>query len=196
MSPQSPMRKIHVIHAHPYPRASKVNHALLDEVLATPGIQVHELYELYPNFHIDVEREQQALLNADVVIFLHPMYWYSCPALMKEWIDSVLLLGFAYGEGGTALKGKYWLNVISTGGPEEAYARSGYNFFEIEELLRPFEQTAYLCGMIPLRPFVTHSAGKLSFKDVGAQVLQFRGMLRGIQQGTMPEAYLTRTSQQ
>ncbi len=194
MALDSNSKHILVIYAHPYPRASRVNHALHVEVQGTPGVVVHELYELYPNFHINIEKEQRALRDADVVIFMHPMYWYSCPALMKEWIDTVLLLGFAYGEGGTALQGKYWLNVISTGGPEEAYGRSGYNFFEVEELLRPFEQTAYLCGMIPLRPFVTHSAGKISFKAIGEQVRRFRDLLIGIKQGTLPEAYQTKVN--
>jgi glutathione-regulated potassium-efflux system ancillary protein KefG len=86
------------------------------------------------------------------------MYWYSTPALLKEWFDLVWLHGFAYGRGGTALKGKRLLVACSTGGDAEAYGRRGFNRFTVEEFLRPLEQTAALCGMAWEEPFVLHAS--------------------------------------
>ena len=115
---------------------------------------MNDLYESYPDFHINIAREQALLLEHDVIIFQHPFYWYSSPAILKQWQDLVLEYGFAYGRDGTQLNGKLFLTAISTGGPGSAYQRSGYNYFTVRELLAPFEQTARLCGMTYLPPFV------------------------------------------
>ena len=82
---------------------------------------IHDLYEVYPTLSIDVKREQALLLEHDVIVFQHPFYWYSCPAILKEWQDLVLEHGWAYGVGGTQLRGKITLNAITTGGPAHAY---------------------------------------------------------------------------
>jgi putative NADPH-quinone reductase len=89
---------------------------------------------------------------------MHPLYWYSTPAILKEWQDLVLEYGFAYGAGGTALFGKIFFNALTAGGPEAAYRAAGYNHFTIRELLNPLEQTAELCGMVYLPPFALFGA--------------------------------------
>ena len=48
-----------------------------------PIVEVRSLYDLYPDFAIDVEAEQAALLRADIVVWQHPLYWYSVPPLMQ-----------------------------------------------------------------------------------------------------------------
>jgi glutathione-regulated potassium-efflux system ancillary protein KefG len=119
------------------------------------------LYEEYPDFQIDVEREQKLLLDHDIIVLQHPFFWYSGPALLKEWEDLVLEYGFAYGVGGTMLAGKRMLSAITTGSPEAAYRRVGYNYFTIREFLTPFEQTARFCHMEYLPPFVVFGSFKL-----------------------------------
>ena len=125
-------------------------------------ITFHDLYEAYPDFHLDVAREQQQLLEHDVVILQHPFYWYSAPALLKEWLDLVLEYGFAYGPGGTRLHGKTLVSALTTGGAAQGYGRGGHNHFTIAELLTPFEQTARLCGMKWLSPFVVYGTIRLT----------------------------------
>ncbi|MBV8099248.1 MAG: NAD(P)H-dependent oxidoreductase [Verrucomicrobia bacterium] len=147
-------RRLLLLFAHPAIHKSRVNHLLLSYVQSLSGVTVNDLYESYPRFYIDVAREQALLLEHDVIIFQHPFYWYSSPAILKQWQDLVLEYGFAYGKNGTRLHGKLFLTAISTGGPSSAYQRSGYNYFTIRELLAPFEQTARLCGMTYLPPFV------------------------------------------
>jgi glutathione-regulated potassium-efflux system ancillary protein KefG len=149
-----PSRRLLILFAHPAIHKSRVNHVLLSSVQSLPGITVNDLYESYPNFHVNIAREQALLLEHDVIIFQHPFYWYSSPAILKQWQDLVLEYGFAYGRDGTRLNGKLFLTAISTGGPSSAYQRSGYNYFTVRELLAPFEQTARLCGMTYLPPFV------------------------------------------
>lgn len=149
---KEPANKILVLFAHPVFQTSLLNQTLIEALPESPDITFHDLYEAYPNFMIDVAHEQQLLLHHDVIVFQHPMYWYSCPALLKEWMDLVLEHGFAYGTEGTALAGKKFISVISTGGAEENYA----GVRNIRELLKPFEHTAKLCNMTFLPPMITY----------------------------------------
>ncbi|WP_315983290.1 NAD(P)H-dependent oxidoreductase [Aliamphritea spongicola] len=108
---------------------------------------IRRLDSLYPDYRIDVAAEQQALLEAEVIILQFPFYWYSVPALLKKWLDDVLAYDFAYGANGDKLKGKDLVLSFTIGGPEEAYDPQGYNHFPIAELIKPLQQTAYLAGM-------------------------------------------------
>jgi glutathione-regulated potassium-efflux system ancillary protein KefG len=74
----------------------------------------------------------------------------------------VLEIGWAYGPGGTALKGKLCFNAITTGGAREAYSREGRNSFSLREFLVPFEQTARLCQMTYLPPFAVQGTHRLT----------------------------------
>jgi glutathione-regulated potassium-efflux system ancillary protein KefG len=171
-------RRVLVQFAHPVLERSQVNRPLIDAVAALPGVTVNDLYEQYPTLAIDVAREQELLVAHDVIVFHHPFYWYSTPALLKQWQDMVLEHGWAYGEGGTALTGKITFNVVTTGGPANAYRREGYNRFTVRQLLAPYEQTASLCRMIYLAPFVTHAALRLPGKpELEIHLAAYRDLL-------------------
>src|SRR6187455_1899648 len=98
--------RVLILFAHPALHRSRVNRVLVEAVRSLEGVTFHDLYEVYPDLLLDVDREQALLREHDVVVWQHPFFWYSAPALVKEWQDLVLELGFAYGEGGTALRGK------------------------------------------------------------------------------------------
>ena len=142
------------------------------------GVVVNDLYERYPDFQIDVEREKALLEEASHVIFQHPFYWYSTPSLLKEWFDVVLQYGWAYGGGGNALVGKRARTVLTTGGSKEAYCAEGHNGYPVEELLRPVEQTARLCGMSWEAPLVFYGALHLNDRDLEAAAETYRKVLR------------------
>lgn len=153
--------RILILFAHPALEKSRVNRQLLQAVLDLESVTIHDLYESYPSFHINIRREQELLTSHDIIVFHHPFYWYSSPAILKEWQDLVLEHGFAYGQGGSALRGRRLLSAITTGGSEQTYSRQGYNYFTIRELLTPFEQTAQLCGMEYLPPFVVQGTHQI-----------------------------------
>ncbi|WP_038175153.1 MULTISPECIES: glutathione-regulated potassium-efflux system ancillary protein KefG [Vibrio] len=149
--------KVLVLYAHPEPQASVANQMMIKKIESLEHVTVHDLYAHYPDFFIDVVAEQKLLDGHDVIVFHHPLYMYSCPALLKEWLDRVLGKGFAFGKG-EALKGKYWRSVITTGGKQEAFGRSGYNRYPLAEILQPFELTAALCQMHWIEPLVLYWA--------------------------------------
>lgn len=162
-----------VVFAHPALERARVGAAMIAAAGAAPGVEVRDLYELYPDFAIDVEAEQAALARADAVILQFPFFWYSTPALMKEWLDLVLTHGFAYGEKGLALEGKTLACAISTGGGARAYQDKGHNRFTIEDFLRPLDQTAHLCRMRWAKPFVVHDAAVLTAADLEREAARY-----------------------
>ena len=149
---------IAVVYAHPYPQHSRAGAALLSAIAQVPGLEVRSLYDRYPDFDIDVAAEQAALEDARLVIWMHPLYWYTVPALMKLWLEQVLVRGWAYGEGGGALAGKDCLWVTTTGGDEAAFSPAGRHAHEFPAFVPAVEQTARFCGMNWLEPFVLHGA--------------------------------------
>lgn len=172
-----------VLFCHPMRHKSRVNRALAARAATVPGVTVHDLYEAYPDFAIDVEAEQALLASHDVIVWQHPLYWYSTPALLKEWQDLVLQRGWAYGAGGMALRGKRLLSAISTGGPAEAYTEEGMHGIGLLPLLAPVRQTARLCGMTWLPPFVVHGSHRLSSAEIDEAATQYAALLAALHEG-------------
>lgn len=169
--------RIYLLAAHPHWRESRVNRRLLEAARATAGVDVNDLYASYADYDIDVAAEQARAGAARLLVLLHPVQWYSMPALQKLWLDEVLGYGWAYGPGGTRLRGKdLWL-VASTGGPEQSYHPASYNRYFFDAFLPPYEQTATLCGMRFLPPLLLHGAHRASEQEVQAHVDVFRERL-------------------
>lgn len=171
-SPAPSPRPVYVVAAHPNWRDSRVNRRLLQAAQTADTASVCDLYTRYPDYHITVPIEQARLQEAQLIVLLHPVQWYSMPALLKLWLDEVFAHGWAYG-GGTALQGKdLWL-VATTGGPEDSYHPQGYNRYFFDAFLPPYEQTAALCGMRFLPPLVLHGAHRVAAAEVDAHVAMF-----------------------
>lgn len=171
-------RRILILFAHPALEKSRVNRRLIAAAQELPGVTVRDLYELYPDLEVDVAAEQAALLEHEVIVFQHPFYWYSAPPIVKQWQDLVLEHGWAYGTHGTKLAGKITLNAVTAGGPEAAYQSGAYNRFTVRQLLAPFEQTANLCRMRYLAPFVVHGALKIQGPEqVDPHLADYRAIL-------------------
>jgi glutathione-regulated potassium-efflux system ancillary protein KefF len=150
-----------VLHAHPYPDRSRANRILARAVEDLPGVVVRPLYDLYPDFAIDVEAEQRIAAAADVLVFQHPLYWYMPPALLKLWFEQVLEPGWAYGPDGDALRGKRCLWVVTTGGDDGDYASEGMHGHDFDTFTSAVRQTARFCGMRWLDPLVVHAAARV-----------------------------------
>lgn len=150
------MKKILINFAHPAVSRSKINRALRAAVENIEGVTINDLYANYPDFLIDVKREQALCMDHDIIVFQHPFYWYQTPAIMKEWLDLVLEHGWAYGSGINALEGKYFMQAITAGGDRSTYQREGLNYFTISELIAPYRAMVNLCKMNWLPPFVVH----------------------------------------
>ena len=176
-------RPILILFAHPALQKSRVNLFLMKTVQALEGVTFHDLYQVYPDFHIDVEHEKHLLRRHEIIVFQYPLLWYSTPALLKEWQDLVLEHGWAYGRDGNALRGKKYLSVLTTGAIESSYSRRGEYRFSIRELLAPIQQTANLCGMDYLPPFVIHGTHQMSDEAIKAHAGDYRRTLEALRDG-------------
>jgi glutathione-regulated potassium-efflux system ancillary protein KefF len=147
-----------LIYAHPYAERSLANRELLAALDDLTFIDRRPIYDLYPDFDIDVEAERRRLEAVDLIVLQHPVYWYSMPSLLKLWIDEVFAHGWAYGEGGTALVGKHLQWVVTTGADFRAYSAEGPHGHPFEVFAAPMRQTAIFCGMQWQEPIVIHDA--------------------------------------
>jgi len=177
------MAKVLVLFAHPALEHSRVHRRLNEVVRPGPDVTFHDLYEAYPRLDVDVAREQKLLLEHDVIVLQYPFYWYSTPPILKQWMDLVLEHGWAYGSEGKALVGKTFLCAISAGGREEAYCSAGYNRFTVRQLLAPVEQTARLCGMEFLPPFVVFGTHSLPEDGIRAEAGRYARLLDALVAG-------------
>ena len=172
------MKKILILFAHPALQKSRINRVLVHGVEKIDGVTFHDLYQAYPEFDIDIEKEKQLLTEHQVVVFHHPFFWYSTPAILKEWQDLVLEHGWAYGSKGEALKDKLFFNVITSGGRREAYSTDGHNGFKLRSLLAPIEQTANLCKMIYLPPFAIQGTHSITPEEIENYRKQYHLLLK------------------
>jgi glutathione-regulated potassium-efflux system ancillary protein KefF len=169
-----------LVYAHPYPDRSRANRALLASVSTRDDLTLRSLYDLYPDFTIDVEAEQAALAQARVIVLQHPFYWYSVPGLLKHWFDKVLTLGWAYGPSGDALRGKTCWWVTTTGASEQGYASSGMHERPFADFVAPIEQTARFCGMRWAEPLIVHGAHRITPSALEAYVAHYRARLDAV----------------
>jgi glutathione-regulated potassium-efflux system ancillary protein KefG len=175
--------KVLVLFAHPRFEQSRTNRILVNAIPDNPHITLNDLYELYPDYNIDIQREKELLLAHDIIIWHHPLYWYSSPPLLKQWIDMVLEFGWAYGPGGDALTGKLVFNVFSSGGPRKVYQSGERNHYTIQEFFRPFEQTVRLCHMEYLPPFGVQGTHRLTDADLKQKCWAYSTLLNRLVKG-------------
>ncbi|MEU2624974.1 NAD(P)H-dependent oxidoreductase [Streptomyces sp. NPDC007157] len=172
-----PANQALVLLAHPDLSRSKINSPMWDEAQSARGVTFRNLYDLYPDFRIDIRREQQLVRDHQVIIFQFPTQWYSVPSLLKEWLDAVLQYGFAYDHDGPLLTRKTLQVVTSTGSTEADYGPEGLQRFSMEELLRPLEQTAARTGMTWAPPVILHDARGVSDEDLRLHARRYRFLL-------------------
>ncbi|MGN0908734.1 MAG: NAD(P)H-dependent oxidoreductase [Succinivibrio sp.] len=146
------MNRIVVISGHPDLGHSVANAAIIDEMRKElPEASVRDLGALCASGSFDIQAEQQALLDADVIVWQFPFFWYSMPAIMKKWLDEVFLRGFSHGST-KKLTGKKLFVSVTTGAPAAAYQHGTACGHTMEELLAPFSSIAGLCGLELQKP--------------------------------------------
>ena len=149
------MKNVLIVSGHPDLNNSVANVEILQAMeKALPNAKIRRLDSLYPTYQFDIEAEQSAILEADVLVFQFPFSWYSVPGLMKLWIDKVFVHGFAHGS--TAkIGGKKLIISTTTGAPNEVYQKDGFFQYTVEDYLPQFETFATLCGLEYLSPVIT-----------------------------------------
>jgi putative NADPH-quinone reductase len=136
------MSKTLMILAHPKIEGSIGNKIISNTIANLDNTEVRHLDKLYPDFKIDIKAEQEALLNADTIIFQYPLFWYSTPAILKEWIDQVIQYGFAFGKDSYNLADKKIIVSFTIGSPIKDYPAE-----IIQKITFAFQGLASYCKM-------------------------------------------------
>ncbi|WGE89429.1 NAD(P)H-dependent oxidoreductase [Actinobacillus arthritidis] len=166
-----------VIVAYPDLTSSRVNSALAKGAKSVANVEVCSLYELYPDGKIDVATEQAVLSQTDHIVLQFPMYWYSTPALLKQWQDDVLTYGWAYGSKGKALVGKTLSVAVSLGASENDYQPNSEMGHTVDEFLLPIKTMARYTNMQYSKTFVVGGALKISDEQIAQAVSRYQAFL-------------------
>ncbi len=135
------MGKTLMILAHPNIGESVGNKTIKEAFAKESNTEVRHLDTLYPDFKIDIEAEQKALLEADTIVFQHPLFWYNIPAILKQWIDQVIQFGFAFGNN-YALENKKVVISFTIGSSKDLYPEE-----TIQNITFPLRGLASYCKM-------------------------------------------------
>jgi glutathione-regulated potassium-efflux system ancillary protein KefG len=188
------MNNILVLFAHPAYERSVMHKSLLNHIMQLTNVTINDLYENYPDFEIDVRREKRLLSLHKVIVWQHPFFWYSGPALLKQWQDLVFEYGWAYGKENYALEGKRIFNVITSGGELEAFQKKCFHSSTIRDFLLPFERTAEVCKMIYMSPFWVPETEKLSYFKIQEYGRQYKDLLKLIRDSDLNDPKFSTTS--
>ena len=189
-----------VIVAHPnLAGASRVHRRWAQELEKHPAeFVVHDLYAAIPQaqqgtaaFDEGVTAaERDLVVRHKTVVYQFPVYWYSCPALLRTWVDSVYGFGWAYGgegalarEAGRELAGKLFSLAMSAGEEEASYRAGGAVGFTVDEVLAPFRATAnYVGARSAPHAFALFGTekGRLSDERLGKSATSYLAWLRGL----------------
>lgn len=152
------MTNVLIVNGQPNPHGPSSTGRILAELAKRlPEAQIRAVADTVTEDKTYVAAEQEALKKADVIVWQFPIYWYSAPAKMKQWIDDVLAYGFAYGSEGDALKGKKLLVSVTTGESKDEYTPKGAEHFYLKDFLVQFEQAALFCSMTWLEPVASYA---------------------------------------
>ncbi|KOY00737.1 MULTISPECIES: NAD(P)H-dependent oxidoreductase [Pseudomonas] len=134
----------------------------------------------------DIQQELDKLLWADLLILNFPIYWFSMPAILKGWIDRVLVSGVCYGgkrfydQGGLA--GKKALVTVTLGGREHMFGEDAIHG-PLEDMLRPLLRgTLAYVGLDVLPPFVAWHVPYISAEARGQFLLDYQRRLENLHQ--------------
>ena len=177
--------KILLIFAHPALQNSRVNAQLIEYVKDLDGVTFLDLYEEYPDFNIDVTHEQNLLTEHDIVIFHHPLLWFSVPALIREWMDLVFQHMWAYGKTGNALQGKKLFNVVTVGGGEKLFRHGETHGNTLVEFLAPIRQSVRMCGMDFLPPFGVYGTRTITKNEIEMHGQEYKRLLLALRDGKL-----------
>ena len=132
----------------------------------------------------DIQQELDKLLWADLLILNFPIYWFSMPAMLKGWIDRVLVSGICYGgkrfydKGGLA--GKKALVTVTLGGRDHMFGEGAIHG-PLNEMLRPILRgTLAYVGLDVLEPFVAWHVPYISTEARENYLRQYKHRLEQI----------------
>jgi len=145
---------ISLLYAHPYSLHAREDQLLLNAVQNWPGLELRDLYQLYPDFYIDVATEQKMLSHSNAVVLHYPLQLGLPPALLVQYLHKVFVKGWAFSAEAAdasagAMRGKgFWLVSQAVGKEKDP------DCCDPKSLYKPLHQLADACGMVWQQPLL------------------------------------------
>ncbi|MBT9184393.1 NAD(P)H-dependent oxidoreductase [Pectobacterium punjabense] len=172
-----------IILAHPDIEKSIANRTIVTELQnGLVDLEIRNIFQLNPDYKINVKEEQAALLRHDLIILQYPMYWYNMPAILKIWFDLVFTYQFSYGSKGDKLKDKILLPSLTVGQPEYNFSQKN-GFSLMGNLLMPVKMSAEYAQMHYIDPVILFDTSTVSGNtesDIRSKAEMHSQKLRGI----------------
>lgn len=184
-----------IVYAHPNPQS--FNHAIKERVESKlkkekKKYSVRDLYAMAWNPVLggadlevlrggttpdDIKSEQKYIQESETLIFIHPIWWFGMPAVLKGYIDRVFSHGFAYVIGPNGVKGmladKKVVILNTTGGTEAHYQTYGLK----DAVTKIFRDGTYeLCAMKVARHKFFYAVPAVSPEARSAMLAEIDGM--------------------
>ena len=156
------MKNTLVLFAHPYFEHSTTNVRLLECYDDLDNITFRDLYQDYPDFHIQPFRERKRIVQYDRIIFHFPIIWFGLPPLLKLWIDEVFDMRWISESGINILSGKDALIITSVGGRESNYTQEGKYGTGVEELLSGLKVSLHVNNINLKKIHIIYNADNLN----------------------------------
>ncbi|QOY92660.1 NAD(P)H-dependent oxidoreductase [Massilia sp. UMI-21] len=169
-----------VVFADPSLHRSRISRRVAEACASLPGVRVRDLYQLYPDFYIDVRAERALLEEAPLLVFVFQLGWYAMPALLKEWFDSVFKPEWAApcdGNRPRRLQGKTAFAAVACAGSARDYRAGGAHGRPLEDYLAPLEQSVKACGMAWLAPHPFYGADSTDAEAAARHAGDLRALL-------------------
>lgn len=156
------MSKGLLVVGHPYlMKDSKANQAIVEGLCQQiPDLDCVCLAQEYPDYQINIVKEQNRLRHADYLILQFPIFWYGIPSDLKRWLEEVFQFGFSHGieKGVGPLVGKKLLLSFTTSIKKEALIQEQ----DLEELIYTLKALAAFTQMDYLGYVATTDVGYLA----------------------------------
>jgi NAD(P)H dehydrogenase (quinone) len=135
-------------------------------------------------FAPEIEQEIRKMEWCDLMLWQFPLWWFGLPGILKGWVDRVFAMGRTYGGGrlyeNGVFKGKRAMLSLTTGGPEEAYLKGGFNG-DIKAILRPVQRGMLrFVGFEVLTPHIIYGPVRMSDEQRKAALEGYARRLRQI----------------
>ena len=143
-------------------------------------------------FATDIRTEIEKLEWCDALILQFPLWWFGLPAILKGWVDRVMVMGRVYGGGRWydegRFAGKRAMLALTTGGPESIYQPDGLNG-DMHQILFPINHGILrFTGFDVLPPFIAWSPAHVDDAARDKYLADYCRRLAGWSQ-TTPIAY-------
>ena len=151
--------------------------------------QIEEMHAAQQNgFSPEIEAQIANVEWCDLMIWQFPLWWFGLPAALKGWVDRVFAMGRTYGGGRVYqtgyFRGKRALLSLTTGGPEKAYRKDGFNG-DMAGLLRPIHRgMLQFVGFDVLAPHIVYGPAHLTDEQRTQHLEDYAARLRGTDRET------------